>query len=170
MNQQQPYCVPAALAESSHHGIEILSLTIRQFRDPDADQVAALWNVVLPSSQPWNEPQLVIKCKQNKQPDLFFVGELNGRIVSTVMAGYDGHRGWIYSLAVSPQHRRQGIGRRMMARAEQALRQEGCLKLNLQVRASNDGVVAFYESLGFVVEERISMGKPLSRSDPIQSS
>jgi ribosomal protein S18 acetylase RimI-like enzyme len=77
------------------------------------------------------------------------------------MGGYDGHRGWVYSVAVRPQHRRRGIGRALLARLEAALIERGCLKVNLQVRASNAEVIAFYERLGYVVEERVSMGKRL---------
>jgi len=77
------------------------------------------------------------------------------------MAGYDGHRGWLYTVAVSPQYRRQGIGRKLVQHAESALIEMGCLKINLQVRASNAEVVAFYQRLGYLVEERISMGKLL---------
>jgi ribosomal protein S18 acetylase RimI-like enzyme len=78
------------------------------------------------------------------------------------MAGYDGHRGWLYSVAVDPDRQRQGIGRQLMDYAVDVLKTKGCVKINLQVRATNAGVVAFYEALGFVVEDRISMGKLLT--------
>ena len=84
-------------------------------------------------------------------------------LVGTAMGGYDGHRGWVYYVAVSPQKRRQGIGRTLMRRIEEELKRLGCPKLNLQVRASNHEVVAFYESLGYQVEERASMGKRLTK-------
>jgi hypothetical protein len=77
------------------------------------------------------------------------------------MGGYDGHRGWIYSVAVDPRYRRQGIGRDLLVELESILASLGCLKVNLQVRASNVGVIAFYEKLGFVVEQHVSMGKRL---------
>ena len=77
------------------------------------------------------------------------------------MGGFDGHRGWIYSLAVDATHRRQGVGRALVRQMEFLLRQRGCLKLNLQVRASNAAVIDFYEELGFEVEQNISMGKRL---------
>jgi ribosomal protein S18 acetylase RimI-like enzyme len=95
------------------------------------------------------------------QGDLFFVALINGIVVGTVMGGYDGHRGWIYSLAVSPETRRRGIGTALMRHAEQELARRGCPKINLQVLASNAGVVAFYQKLGYAVEERVSMGKVL---------
>jgi len=84
---------------------------------------------------------------------------LDGRIVATVMAGLDGHRGWVYRVAVLPELQKCGIGQAMMAEVEKKLAEIGCKKVNLQVRSTNHGVVAFYRSLGFEVEERISMGK-----------
>ena len=95
------------------------------------------------------------------QRDLFFVALLDGKLVGTVMGGYDGHRGWVYSLAVTPELRRRGIGTALVRHVERALRERGCPKINLQVLASNAATVAFYEKLGYAVEERVSMGKVL---------
>jgi ribosomal protein S18 acetylase RimI-like enzyme len=92
---------------------------------------------------------------------LFFVAVLESAVVGTVMGGYDGHRGWVYSLAVQPQLRRHGVGSALVRHLEQALAGRGCMKINLQVRTSNAGVVAFYEKLGYAVEPIISMGKRL---------
>ena len=90
----------------------------------------------------------------------------NDKVVGTVMGGYDGHRGWVYSLAVDDRERHRGIGSALINKIEEALKALGCLKVNLQVVASNSGVVEFYEKLGFSVEDRISMGKRLySESD-----
>jgi ribosomal protein S18 acetylase RimI-like enzyme len=91
--------------------------------------------------------------------DLFLVAEAGGAVVGTVMGGYDGHRGWIYAVAVAPEHRRRGIGSALLRRIEALLKERGCLNVNLQVLASNPGAVAFYETLGFCIEERVSMGK-----------
>ena len=96
------------------------------------------------------------------QPDLFFVGELGGQVVGTLVAGFDGMRGWLYHLAVAPQHRRRGFATELVHAAEQALRGLGCAKVNLQVRAENAAVVAFYRSVGYQVEERVSMGHRLA--------
>ena len=85
----------------------------------------------------------------------------DGRVIGTVMGGYDGHRGWVYSLAVYEAERHTGIGSALMDKIEQALKSLGCLKVNLQVVGSKSGVVEFYEKLGFSVEDRISMGKRL---------
>ena len=138
-------------------------VTIRPFQSADADQVIALWGEALPSSQPWNDPRQVICRKRHRNDDLFLVGERNGRVVATVIAGYDGVRGWIYSVAVAADCRRQGVGRTILAAAEQAVLAKGCPKINLQVRASNSEVIAFYQHCGYRVEDRASLGKPLSK-------
>jgi ribosomal protein S18 acetylase RimI-like enzyme len=80
-----------------------------------------------------------------------------------VMAGYEGHRGWINYLAVDPAQRRSGLGRALMTEAERVLRAAGCPKINLQVRPGNKDVIAFYEAIGFSVEGAISLGKRLER-------
>jgi ribosomal protein S18 acetylase RimI-like enzyme len=87
------------------------------------------------------------------QPELFLVGVNDHLLVGTAMAGYDGHRGWVYYLAVDPAYRRNGIGTALMEKAEGLLVQKGCPKLNLQIRADNSDLQAFYERLGYTVEE-----------------
>jgi RimJ/RimL family protein N-acetyltransferase len=138
--------------------------TIRQFQTPDAEAVIALWQTVLPSTHPWNDPRDVLIRKLNRYDDLVFVAELNNAVVGVVMAGYDGVRGWIYRLAVSAEHRRCGIGRRLLHAAEAALQSRGCPKVNLQVRSTNPEVLTFYERCGYLTEDRVSLGKPLSHS------
>ena len=137
-------------------------VVIRPFEDADETAVAALWREVFPDDPPRNEPSLVMTEKRAVQRDLFFVARLDEELVGTAMAGYDGHRGWVYKLAVRPSRRRCGIGRALMARVESALVDLGCAKLNLQVRAGNEAVVAFYQRLGYGIEERVSLGKLLS--------
>jgi ribosomal protein S18 acetylase RimI-like enzyme len=95
------------------------------------------------------------------RPESLLLAELDGAVVGAVVAAFDGVRGWIHHLAVAPAHRRQGIATRLMRRAEATLRALGCPKINLQVRASNESVVAFYRTLGYQVEERLSMGRAL---------
>jgi ribosomal protein S18 acetylase RimI-like enzyme len=136
-------------------------VVIRTFGEADSVAVAKLWATVFPDDPPHNAPAIVIPKKLAVQPELFFLAEDDGRIAGTVMAGYDGHRGWLYTVAVDPALRRRGIGTALVRHAEQALQALGCLKINLQVRASNAAVVAFYRTLGYDVEERISMGKRL---------
>ena len=134
---------------------------IRQYEETDEQAVIALWNKVLPDSAPHNDPATSIRKKLALQPDLFFVATIDGAVVGTVMGGYDGHRGWIYSVAVLPRHQRQGIGTALIRHLESALTALGCLKVNLQVRSTNAAVIAFYERLGYAIEERVSMGKRL---------
>jgi ribosomal protein S18 acetylase RimI-like enzyme len=136
-------------------------LLIRSYRDSDHANVIALWREAFPDDPPWNDPSLVIRRKIAVQRELFLVGEHSSCIVAIVLAGFDGVRGWIYHLAVASTERRLGRGRAMMVEAERQLRELGCPKVNLQVRSSNDEVVKFYRALGYVVEERISMGKRL---------
>ena len=131
----------------------------RPNRENDQAAVIGLWNTVFPSPSPWNDPATVIAKKLTTQRDLFLVGQLGGKLVGTVMGGYDGHRGWVYLVAVALEHRRSGLGRRLMAEIESRLVEYGCVKLNLQVRADNQEVINFYLSVGYAVEERISMGK-----------
>jgi ribosomal protein S18 acetylase RimI-like enzyme len=92
---------------------------------------------------------------------MFLVGLLDGKIVASVMVGYEGHRGWINYLAVSPDHQKRGFGKQMMEEAERFLRAEGCPKINLQVRTSNVEVLAFYRAIGFLKDDVVSMGKRL---------
>jgi len=142
--------------------MELKSVHIRSYADQDESGVARLWRRVFPEAPAWNRPEEDIRRKLDVQRDLFLVAEDGGRIIGTVMAGYDGHRGWVYYLAVAPDRRRQGLGSALMGEVERRLAQRGCPKLNLQVRASNQEVVSFYRQLGYAVEERISMGKSLA--------
>ena len=122
-------------------------------------QVMQVWQTCFGYDTAHNEPGLVIDKKLAVQDGLFFVAVLAGDVIGTVMAGYDGHRGWLYSVAVAPGHRKLGVGRQLIAHAESALIGRGCLKINLQLIESNAAVVAFYASLGYGVEPRVSMGK-----------
>jgi ribosomal protein S18 acetylase RimI-like enzyme len=136
-------------------------MKIRPVQEADEAQVAALYRQVFGYSTPHNDPKLVIRRKLARQRELFFVAESEGTLVGTIMCGYDGHRGWLYSLAVDPGFRLRGIGRDLVRHAESSLRALGCVKINLQVLVVNAGVTQFYEKLGYRVEERISMGKIL---------
>lgn len=129
-------------------------------------QVVALWQAVFGYEAAHNEPNLAIDRKLAVDDQLFFVAVDGETVVGTIMAGYDGHRGWIYSVAVDPARRRAGIGSRLVQAAEQALAERGCVKINLQIATGNERVAAFYESLGFAVEERVSMGKRVLRNVP----
>ncbi|BCF96159.1 GNAT family acetyltransferase [Paraburkholderia sp. PGU19] len=141
------------------------SLSIRVFDAADTDAVIALWLEAFPeykdASRPQRDPHLSIANKLATQPELFFVAVKDGGIVGTVMAGYDGHRGWLYSLAVEAASRRLGIGTLLVRYAEAALAARGCPKVNLQVLSAKADVQAFYESLGYVADAVISLGKRL---------
>jgi ribosomal protein S18 acetylase RimI-like enzyme len=136
-------------------------LQIRSYREDDEPAVVQLWQTVFPGSPAWNDPRTDIRRKLAVQRQLFFVALIGSELVGTAMAGFDGHRGWVYYLGVAPEYRRQGIGTALMAQVERGLIGIGCPKLNLQVRATNEVIVAFYKGLGYAIEERISMAKRL---------
>lgn len=136
-------------------------MDIRPYQEADEAAVIALWREVLPDTARHNEPGQALRQKRAFERDLLFVAAVKAVVVGTVMGGYDGHRGWVYSVAVRSEHRRAGIGTALVNRLERALADRGCLKVNLQVRASSSAVVGFYERLGYAVEERVSMGKRL---------
>jgi ribosomal protein S18 acetylase RimI-like enzyme len=129
-------------------------------------QVIALWDKVFGYEAAHNKPDLVIDKKVEFDDELFFVAVADGAVVGTVMAGYDGHRGWIYSVAVALSHRRQGIGSQLVSHAERALTGKGCVKINLQILEGNEKVSGFYASLGYSVEKRVNMGKRILENIP----
>ena len=122
-------------------------MEIRPFVEADSDALIALWQRC-GLLRPWNDPRKDIARKLRVQPELFLVGVVDGRVVATVMAGYEGHRGWINYLAVDPGLRRGGLGKAMMAAAEKGLAELGCPKVNLQIRRGNEDVVAFTDETG----------------------
>ena len=136
------------------------TFNIREYRESDRDAVVALWHEC-GLVRPWNDPVKDIHRKLRVQRDLFRVGTLGGRLVATVMAGYEGHRGWINYLAVAREYRGRGFGRRLMDEAEARLLAIGCPKINLQIRRSNTEAIGFYRSLEFAEDDSISMGKRL---------
>lgn len=133
----------------------------RVFTPADTETVVQLWSDC-GLTRPWNDPHKDIARKLSVSPELFLIGtDAQGLLMATVMVGYDGHRGWINYLAVHPSHQRQGHASQLMQQAEQLLTARGCPKLNLQVRAGNEAVIAFYESLGYTDDKTVSMGKRL---------
>jgi ribosomal protein S18 acetylase RimI-like enzyme len=132
-------------------------MNIRKFQISDKSALIELWETVFPGDPPHNEPASVIEAKLAVD-DLILVAESNRKIIGACMVGYDGHRGWLYAVAVDPAHRRNGTGAQLVKFSLQTLRQLGCIKVNLQIRSTNTEVAAFYKSLGFSVEDRISMG------------
>ncbi len=139
-------------------------LEIRPFVIEDTDAVLEVWSLARMFAAERN-PRQVIQKKLRHSPDSFFVGTLEDRVVATVMVGYDGHRGWIYLLAVRPEVQRKGIGRQMMEQAENWLREHGCVKVKLQVDESRGDVTGFYRKLGYEVQPLVSLGKWFRASD-----
>ena len=135
-------------------------LKIRPFHHNDAGTVIDLWTRC-GLVKPWNNPMRDIERKLLVAPELFLVGELDGRLVATAMGGYEGHRGWVNYLAVEPELQGGGFGRIMMQALETKLIARGCAKLNLQVRSTNTAVIQFYEAIGYKQDAVISMGKRL---------
>ena len=133
------------------------AMIIRKYIQIDRDGLIRLWTATFPDDPPHNEPSKIIQAKLLVD-DQIIVAEENARIIGACMAGYDGHRGWLYAVAVAADQRRRGIGKRVIEHAMNSLKELGCIKVNLQIRVSNSEVKSFYESLGFAVEERISMG------------
>ncbi len=130
------------------------------YRDDQFAGLDALWREVFPNDPPRNRAAQSVPAKLAEQPDLLFVAVDGDAVIGSIMAGYDGHRGWLYAVAVSKVRQGEGIGRALVAHAEQALRDKGCIKVNLQVREGNP-VAGFYEKLGYEIEPRTSMGKSL---------
>ena len=140
-------------------------LVIRPYRSQDKTGVINLWlecGLVVPH----HDPRRDIARKLEVNGEWFMVGTIDDRVVATCMAGYEGHRGWVNYLAVSPGWRRRGLATRMMECAERALKAAGCPKINLQVRTSNDDVIRFYEATGYSVDPVVSMGKRLEPDEP----
>jgi ribosomal protein S18 acetylase RimI-like enzyme len=130
------------------------------YDDRHLEGVRALWQAVFPNDPPWNRAEAAIPKKLEVDRDILVALDVE-RVIGTAMIGYDGHRGWLYAVAVDPDARRTGLGRRLVQAAEKRLRARGCVKVNLQVRAGNDAAVAFYQALGYAAEPRISLGKRL---------
>jgi ribosomal protein S18 acetylase RimI-like enzyme len=139
-------------------------MEIRAYQSTDETAVIDLWNRC-GLVRPQNNPRADIQRKLEVAPELFLVGVLGSEIIATAMAGYEGHRGWINYLAVSPGQQLHGHGCRIMEHAERLLRERGCPKINLQVRAANKEAVEFYKSIGFSIDDVLSMGKRLVKDD-----
>jgi ribosomal protein S18 acetylase RimI-like enzyme len=145
------------------------ALDIRTYRPDDEAAVIRLWRqcgLVVP----WNNPRADIARKFADSPELFFVGDSAGAAIATCMAGYDGHRGWIYYLAVAESSQRQGVASRMVEHAEIELRKRGCPKIDLMVRNSNDSVIAFYKSIGYDDDPVVVLSKRLVEDETYDDS
>jgi ribosomal protein S18 acetylase RimI-like enzyme len=134
---------------------------IRPFAPGDMAGLDTLWRRCFPDDPPRNAAPVSVREKLRVEPGSVLVAEDDGAIVGSIMHGYDGHRGWLWGVAVAPSHRGRGLGAALVAAAEASLAARGCVKINLQVREGNAAVAAFYERLGYAIEPRISMGKLL---------
>jgi ribosomal protein S18 acetylase RimI-like enzyme len=137
-----------------------LIFEIARYRSEFQGAVIDLWkkcSLIVPQ----NDPVVDIRRKVDYQPKLFFVALLDGRVVGSLMAGYEGHRGWLNYLAVLPEYQGQGYGRKLVEKAVTELKKLGCLKVNLEVRKSNSSVIDFYMPLGFKDNEVVGLGKRL---------
>ena len=123
-------------------------LAIDAINDADIETVVALWQRC-GLTRPWNDPHADIALARRRDNSTVLIGRDNGAIVATAMVGHDGHRGWVYYVAVDPGCRKSGFGRVIMAATEDWLRTAGIAKLQLLVRRENAQANAFYQSLGF---------------------
>ena len=132
-------------------------LEISAYQSQHYDALIRLYQTAFPDDPAWNDPAFMITSKLDIDPKGLLIGSFKGKLVATIMAGYDGHRGWINCLAVAPDHRGQGFGKAMIDAAIHLLNSRGAVKVNLQIRGDNTKLQRHYESLGFVTEDRISM-------------
>jgi ribosomal protein S18 acetylase RimI-like enzyme len=136
------------------------TMHVRPYRPADEPFVIAIWHAC-GLTRPWNDPKKDIARKLEVQPELFLVGELDGRLVAVGMFGYDGHRGSVAYLGVLPEYQRQSLGRELMQVGEARLRELGCPKVNLLVRTTNQQVIEFYRRLGYAMDDVVELGKRL---------
>jgi ribosomal protein S18 acetylase RimI-like enzyme len=141
-----------------------MKMNIRAFQEENTVEVIRLWTDC-GLTVPWNDPSKDIQRKLAVQPELFLVGCKESQIIASIMAGYDGHRGWTYYLAVHPDHQHSGFGQKILREAEKLLLHMGCSKINLQVRSSNKSVIEFYQAIGYKADEVIGLGKRLVKDD-----
>ncbi len=137
-------------------------MQIRAFEEGDTEEVVALWRLC-GLTRPWNDPRRDIARKLQVQRELFLVGveEGNGEVIASIMAGYEGHRGWVNYLAVHPDARGAGHGRALMNEAEALLLARGCPKVSLLVRGENAEARGFYEAIEYQIDDVVAFGKRL---------
>lgn len=135
-------------------------MEIIQYQENDREKLIQLWKLCFPNEPLHNEHNSVINRKTNINDGLFFIVKDNDKdnIIGSVLAGYDGVRGWIYHLATHPDYRRMGIGRKLVNHIVKTLSIKGCIKINLQVRKSNYDVIEFYKKIGFTQDDVVSFG------------
>lgn len=141
-------------------------ISIRNFTLDDYDAAYQLWQASAPGiGLSRSDTREEIAKKLQRDPDLFLVAEDDGKIIGTVIGGYDGRRGIIYHLAVARAYRGNGIGKQLMAEVEKRLAAKGCLKAYLLVTRENTDVIEFYKRLGWETMEVTLMGKSFNVSN-----
>jgi ribosomal protein S18 acetylase RimI-like enzyme len=140
-------------------------MRIRPVEVSDTGAILALWRTVFPEyddpTRPQRDPRANIARKLAFGDGLFWLLEVDGRVLGTAMAGYDGHRGWIYSIGVAPSERRHGYGRALLAHAESTLRALGCPKVNIQVLRGNETALKFWHAAGYADDHVVGLGRRL---------
>jgi hypothetical protein len=140
-------------------------MLIRAVATADIDAVVAFWRDVFPEyndpTRPQRDPRTNIVRKLAFGDGLFWLAEDGAKVIGTVMAGYDGHRGWLYSLGVDPAQRAHGVGRLLLSHAEVELKKLGCPKVNVQVLETNLGAQAFWQAAGYTADPVTSFGRRL---------
>lgn len=138
--------------------IPVAALAVAEIADDDVEAVIALWQHC-GLTRPWNDPASDIALARRNANSTVLVGRDGDTIVATAMVGHDGHRGWVYYVAVDPARQKKGFGRAIMAAAEQWLRQAGLPKLQLMVRRENAKAGAFYRSIGYEESDTVVFAK-----------
>jgi len=131
---------------------------IREARAGDAEAVIALWHAC-GLTRPWNDPAQDFARALAGETSTVLLAEGAGGVTGSVMIGDDGHRGWVYYLAVAEAVRRTGLGRELMAAAEDWLRARGCPKIQLMVRDTNEEALGFYAALGLETQGVVTLGR-----------
>jgi ribosomal protein S18 acetylase RimI-like enzyme len=140
-------------------------MQIRPFAMADQEAVIALWRDA-GLVRPWNDPYKDIQRKMAEQPELFLVGALEDQVIASAMVGYEGHRGWIYYMAVSPALQGKALGAQIIRAAEDLLLARGCPKVCLMVRTTNTAVIEFYRKQGYEFDAVVAMAKRLIHDNP----
>jgi ribosomal protein S18 acetylase RimI-like enzyme len=141
------------------------ALSVTPVEDSDIAEVITLWQRC-GSTRAWNDPVADIALARREANATVLLGRNTGALVASVLVGHDGHRGWVYYVTVDPDHRYKGYGRVIMTAAEDWLRARGIQKLQLMVRGDNLQVHAFYESLGYYDQKRVTFAKWLDGREP----
>ncbi|MEH6662818.1 MAG: GNAT family acetyltransferase [Parasphingorhabdus sp.] len=135
-------------------------MRISAAKESDIDDVIALWRAC-DLTRPWNDPAADYRLALANETSAILLAHIEGQLVASVMTGFDGHRGWVYYLAVAPDARKQGLGRKMMEAAEAWLRERDAPKIQLMVRDDNEAAIEFYKALGYELQPVVTIGKRL---------